>query len=92
MLLNDDHAVHLLQNRLDYSKSAIEETLHETAMLHQFSDFGLDRILDATAMISCRWLLEQHELTGDSIETQNNLTASRKSRGQAPELDSLQWR
>lgn len=54
--------VHLMQNWLDYSDPAMEETLYETTILRQFSGLSLERIPDETTILNFRWLLEKHEL------------------------------
>jgi len=54
--------VHLMQNWFGYSDPAMEEALHETTILRQFANLGLERIPDETTTLNFRRLLETHEL------------------------------
>ncbi len=54
--------IHLMQNWFGYSDPAMEEALHATTILRQFSGLSLERILDETTILNFLRLLEKQEL------------------------------
>lgn len=69
--------VHLMQNWFGYSHSAMEESLHETKILRQFSGLHLDRIPNETQISNFHLMLEKHDLTGKILRVINGYLGDR---------------
>ena len=66
-----------MPNWFGYSDPAMEESLYETTILHQFAGSNLNRIPNETTILNFRRLLEKYESAGGILQVINDYLGDR---------------
>jgi transposase, IS5 family len=71
--------IHFMQQWFTLSDPAMEEALHDMPLFREFAGLGgwSDRLPDETTILRFRHLLEKHKLTGQILQTVNDLLGSK---------------